>query len=124
MRFVVLTAWATALIGCGAPSCTFVAIKIAPQAATVDHTAAPPANGLQFSVISATTPPGCGVMHGNPAKVSWSVSDSIHASISNAHGAMNGTATCLGATTGVATVTAAMPSGGSRLTGTAKLTCQ
>jgi hypothetical protein len=127
MRFVVLPAlvWLTiALSGCGTPSCTFIAIKIAPQRASADHGAVPPANGLQFTAVAATTPPGCALTHSNPQNVTWSVSDSVHTSISNVHDQTFGTATCLGATTGSATVTASMPSGSSAVSATAMLTCQ
>ena len=124
MRFVVLVGLTLALIGCGAPSCTFVAVKIAPQSASADHTALPPANGLTFTAVGATVPPGCGVMHSNPANVTWSVSDSVHASISNAQDQTNGTATCLGTTASPVTVTATAPSGGSTGSATALLTCQ
>jgi hypothetical protein len=126
-RFILLSAlmWLMiALSGCGAPSCGFIGIKIDPQTATVDHTAAPPTNGLTFTAVAATVPPGCGVMHSNPAHVTWSVSDSVNASISNVHDPMNGTATCSGPTNRAATVTVTMPSGNSTLKGTAMLTCQ
>ena len=127
VRLVVLLAltWLTiALMGCGTPSCTFVAVKIAPQTASADHGAVPPANGLTFTAVGATVPPGCALTHTNPANVTWSVSDSVHATISNAHDRTNGTAACLGATTGAATVTATMPSGNRTLRGSATLTCQ
>jgi hypothetical protein len=127
LRFVLLPVlmWLTiALSGCGAPSCGFIGIKVDPQTATVDHTAAPPANGLTFTAVAATVPPGCGVMHSNPAHVTWSVSDSVNARINNAHDMTNGTVTCLGSTTRAATVTATMPSGNTTLRGTATLTCQ
>ena len=127
MRFAVLPAlmWLMiALSGCGAPSCGFIAVKIAPQTASADHTALPPSNGLTFTAVGATVPPGCGVMHSNPANVTWSVSDSVHVSISNAHNLTNGAATCLGTTAGPVTVTATTPSGGSTASATALLTCQ
>lgn len=116
-----------ATIGCGGKStvvCNLTAINVFPKTATVDHTAVAPGNTQHFDAFAATATPGCFVTLGNLTTASWSVSDNTNVSISNVHDATFGTATCKGATSGAATVTATVPVGdGTNVTNTALLTC-
>ena len=125
LPLVISAAWA----GCGGgdPPCSPIpGVRVSPQSATVDHQAAPPGNSqkfLAFGVASA----GCVVPLSNLLNVTWSVSDTTNVSISNANDATFGTATCLGATSGPATITAtllASANNGQSVSGTAALTCQ
>lgn len=120
-----------ASMGCGGKSpttttCKLTAIKVFPASATISHTAPPPGNTQHFDAFaSAATPAlGCFEALGNLQNATWSVSDSTNVSISNVHDATFGNATCTGATTGAATVTATVPVGdGTNVTNTASLTC-
>jgi hypothetical protein len=116
-----------AFIGCGgssSPVCKLTAINVFPKTATVDHTAAAPGNTQHFDAFDATSIPGCVHTLSNLTTATWSVSDTTNVSISNVHDATYGTATCKGATTGAATVTATVPVGdGTNVSNTASLTC-
>lgn len=120
-----------ATMGCGGkssttPACKLAAIRVSPANATISHTAPPPGNTQHFDAFaSASTPTlGCFEALGNLQNATWSVSDSTNVSISNVHDATFGNATCTGATSGAATVTASVPVGdGTNVTNTASLTC-
>ena len=116
-----------ALIGCGgssAPVCKLTTISVSPATAVANHTAAAPGNMQHFDAFDTTSIPGCVHTLSNLTNATWSVSDTTNISISNVQDATYGTATCKGATTGAATVTATVPVGdGTNVTNTASLTC-
>jgi hypothetical protein len=115
------------LPGCGGKTttmCKINSINVSPATATVNHAAAPPANTQHFDAFIASEPSGCGFILSNLTTATWSVSDATNVSISNVHDATYGTATCNGATSGAATVTATVPAGdGTNVSNTASLTC-
>jgi len=117
----------TVLLGCGGKSatvCKINSINVSPATATVNHAAAPPANTQHFDAFIASEPSGCAFILSNLTTATWSVSDTTNVSISNVHDATYGTATCKGATSGAATVTATVPAGdGTNVVNTAALTC-
>ena len=78
-----------------------------------DHTAAPPGNQELFQAgIGSDFGPGCVTPQVEAlTRAQWTVSDPINTSISSANDSTNGLATCLGATTGNATVSATLKSG-------------
>jgi len=118
-------------LGCGGkssstPACKLLAINVSPASATVNHSAAAPGNTQHFDAFASASTPvlGCFEALGNLQNATWSVSDNTNVSISNVHDATFGTATCNGATSGAATVTAIVPVGdGTNVTNTASLTC-
>jgi len=120
-----------AAMGCGGkssttPVCKLSAIRIFRASATIDHTAPPAGNTQHFDAFASASTPvlGCFEALGSLQTATWSVSDTTNVSISNVHDATYGTATCKGATTGAATVTAIVPVGdGTNVTNTASLTC-
>jgi len=118
------------MVGCGGnnntPDCTATGLNIGPSAATVNHTAAAPANSQMFSASfqfnSAKTQNGC-VTSFVAALVNsnWTASDpSVQLSASPA---TQLTATCTATLANPVTITATQASGGT-LTGQATLTCQ
>ncbi|PYX88958.1 MAG: hypothetical protein DMG67_16145 [Acidobacteria bacterium] len=116
-----------AIAGCSGmhgSTCDITAINVDPPSATADHNAAPPGNSKQFFAFASAASPGCAVMHSNLNNVTWSVSDTVHVSISNVHDQTYGVATCMGATTAATTITAIVPSGpGKNVSATATLSC-
>jgi len=126
-RVSVLFMFLVAMVGCGgnsAPACKVTAIKVFPATATISHTAPPPGNTQHFDAFESAATPGCLFAQSNLTSATWSVSDTTNVSISNVQGATFGTATCNGATSGAATVTATVPAGdGTSVTNTASLTC-
>ena len=115
------------LAGCGGKSatmCRINSINVSPATATANHTAAPPANMQHFDAFISSEPAGCVFIQSNLTNATWSVSDTTNVSISNVRDATYGTATCKGATSGAATVTATVPAGdGTNVSNTASLTC-
>jgi len=121
-----------ALASCGSDECTVASMSIDPQAGSADHNALPPNNAVQFfadanyvgkCVVPApmNTPGRRGLQD-----VLWTVSDTVNVSISNVQDPTFGTATCLGPTSGAATVTANLPAGknrGKQLVATGLITC-
>ncbi len=102
----------TALCGCGGTSATkcntTVVISVNPTTATVDHTAAPPANQVQFVANAQpfSDQPGCAV----PTWIAivygtWLNPDPTDIQISSAIDNTNGTAVCKAATNGAVTLT-------------------
>lgn len=118
-----------AIMGCGGKSpitlaCKITAINVFPAGATISHAVPPPGNTQHFDAFASAVTSGCVVTQGNLTTAVWSVSDTTNISISNVQGATFGTATCNGATSGPATVTATVPAGdGTNVTNTASLTC-
>ena len=110
-------ALSSVLVTCSGGSCAITALSVSPPSAAVSVGAS-----QQFNA-SPTGPSGsCTIGAGALAKITWSVSDSVHVSISSTGGPA--TATCLGATSGPATVTAVLGAANpSQPTGTATLTC-
>jgi hypothetical protein len=122
--------------GCGGPgmgNCGSYGwvVNVAPLSATVNHSAAPPANQVQF--IGAATPapagPGCAV----PALsvrlyAAWTNPDPADITISSANDSTNGTALCKEPTNGAVTLTGAFSSapgsGNSAVTKTVQLICE
>ncbi|HEY6968831.1 MAG TPA: hypothetical protein VJA94_06495 [Candidatus Angelobacter sp.] len=115
--------------GCGGtapPDCSVaVGLKVAPQTATADHSAAPPGNQISFVALDMP-PASCPPTPGAPRlDLTWSVSDPGNVTIGNTQGVDYGVATCKNASANPATVTAAgtnklkMP-----INGTASLTCK
>lgn len=131
LLFAGLCLFSFVAVGCGGkssttPTCKLAAIKVSPISATVSHTAAPPGNTQHFDAFASASTPvlGCFEALGSLQTATWSVSDNTNVSISNVHDATFGTATCTGATTGAATVTATVPVGdGTNVSNTASLTC-
>ena len=115
------------LLGCGGKSatrCKINSINVSPAAATVNHTAAPPANTQHFDAFIASEPSGCVFILSNLPNATWSVSDPVNVSIANPPDPAFGTATCKAATAGAVTVTATVPAGdGTNVSNTASLTC-
>ncbi len=117
-------------VGCGgtmqSQSCNATALSISPPAATANHAATAPANQQQFSA-APVLPTGCTPPPLPLDFATWSVSDPVNVSISNANDSTRGTATCIGATAGPVTVTAMANdtrlAGGATVSGTATLTC-
>jgi len=118
------------LAGCGSqnPACGPgpPVLAVSPATATADHTAAAPGNQQQYTATSRPAAAGAGCA--TPDVIArltptWTVSDTLHISISNASDATNGVATCLGPTIGAATVTATVGSGATATKLTASLTC-
>lgn len=110
-------------IGCGGHTmmdpCTVVGLNVGPASATVNHTAAPPANGQIFGVTSRFSGV-CPAATAIPPTANWTVSDpSIHFSATQGSSV---TATCTAALASPATVTATLV-GNNMVTGTATLTC-
>jgi hypothetical protein len=97
-----------------------------PATATADHMAKPPGNQAQFRPQLITTyAAGCPL----PATpiiddAMWTTSDTTNIQINSTVGTTNGLATCVGATTGAATVTVKVASTTNPLTASASLTCQ
>lgn len=126
-------AWMLSFVamGCGGnssttPACKLAAIRVFPTSASISHTAMPPGNTQHFDAFASASTPvlGCFEALGSLQTATWSVSDNTNISISNVHDATFGTATCNGATTGAATVTATVPVGdGTNVSNTAALTC-
>jgi hypothetical protein len=117
-------------VGCGGhsspPDCgTAVALSVAPVSATADHLAAAPGNKSSF--VAADVPPdGCPPTP-SPLRLDlkWTVSDTTNATIGNTQNVDYGVATCVNATSGPVTVTAAGTNAkGATITGTAMLTCK
>ncbi|HSK43494.1 MAG TPA: hypothetical protein VLA83_06360 [Candidatus Binatia bacterium] len=107
-----------ATMGCGGkssttPTCKLAAIKVFPASATASHTVSPPGNTQHYDAFASASTPvlGCFEALGSLQTATWSVSDNTNISISNVHDATFGTATCNGATSGAATVTATVPGG-------------
>jgi len=121
---VLLCAALLGLAGCGGTSssnCT-VTLRVAPASATVDHTAAAPANSAAFSASTLSTgSPQC--MAANTAvqvSSNWTVSDpSVHLSASPT---TQVTATCTAAVVSPVTIQGTSATD-QTLTGKATLTC-
>jgi len=116
------------IAGCGSDQpCSLVGLNIAPPTSSVDHLAGSPANSQQFTG-SGQVGPGCmGVTAAIRRDVTWSVSNSAVAQISNVNDATYGVATCTAASATPITVTAmldATKNNGTQVTGTATLTCR
>jgi hypothetical protein len=116
-----------AAAGCGGspqPQCFITGMNVGPSAATVNHAAAPPGNSQQFAAFETSAPNGCAFALSSLQTVTWSVSDTVNASISNSHDATYGVATCINAAPSPITVTATTPpSNPVKVTATATLTC-
>ena len=114
--------------GCGDANrdCNLTALSVAPRIASADHTAAASGNQVQF-FAGPVTPKVCATAACvNCWGQTWTVSDPVNVSISN-NANDNGTATCLGATSGAVTVTATVQDAGKStqtVTGAATLTCK
>jgi len=90
--------------GCGNILGLFCTVDAAatPSNAMADHTAAPPGNQVQFSVISQTSGAcACSLV---VTAASWTTSDPVNTAISN-QPPTQGLATCLNATPSPATIT-------------------
>ncbi|HKU27406.1 MAG TPA: hypothetical protein VJQ54_18185 [Candidatus Sulfotelmatobacter sp.] len=125
------------IAGCGAHTsqneqkCALeLVLNVSPLAATVDHSLSP-GNSQQFTAAFnySSVPPGrCPVpLLSLKADVTWSLSDSSNAEISNAQDATNGLATCTWASLSPITVTAvsiANDTQGPAQTATATLVCK
>jgi hypothetical protein len=109
-------------VGCGGHTmdpCTVVGLNVGPASATVNHAAAPPANGQTFAASSRFFGV-CGSATAIPPNANWSVSDpSVHLSATQGSST---TATCTAALASPVTVTA-ISADSHMFTGTATLTC-
>src|SRR5215471_13792799 len=109
--------------GSGNHDCNMTAVSISPASAIANHSAAPPGNQQRF-IPGPVLPPGCPPPPLPFGFATWSVSDPVNVSISNAKDQTNGVATCMAATAGAITVTATATNGnGTTASGTAMLTC-
>jgi len=117
-----------ALAGCGGNSnngCFIESIRVSPGSATVDHTAAPPGNTVQFAAFADSVPQGCAIALSNLGNVIWSVSDPVNASIGSTPGPGFGVATCKAAAPGTVNVKAVLNQiDFAPIEATASLTCQ
>jgi hypothetical protein len=116
---------ALAVASCGGSSthdCNMTAVSISPASAVANHSAAAPGNQQRFTP-GPVLPAGCTPPPLPFGFATWSVSDPVNVSISNAKDQTNGVATCNGATAGAITVTATATSGNGTVSGTATLTC-
>ena len=131
----VAAAWINlaAALSCGgvgsSNQCLVTGINVSPQAVTIDHSAAAPANSQMFLAFQTSSSPGCAFTAAQLQNALWSVSDPVNASISNSHDQNNvnyGRATCINAAPSPITVSASVPSGnGSTALGAnATLTCK
>ncbi len=118
-----------AACGDGNKSCQWIALNVSPATATANHSAAAPGNQAQFAANGVVSS-GCATaqcINCTPG-VTWSVSDAVNVSLTpGPMGQSVVIATCLGATSGAATLTATVPvtSGSAQtVSGTATLTCQ
>jgi hypothetical protein len=128
-RFGVLAALLLFLLlfaSCGSKDCS-LRILVAPQNTSADHSAASPANAVQFTA-QASFPSDCpsppiAALSG----VTWAVSDPVNVSLTTSGpGAVTVTATCLNTTASAVTVTGSVSgnaSGSQTIKGTAKLKC-
>lgn len=116
-----------AVVGCGGspkPQCFITGMNLGPSTATVNHAVAPPGNSAQFAAFQTSAPSGCAFALSSLQAVTWTVSDTVNASISNTHDAAYGVATCINAAPSPITVTATTPpSNAVKVTATATLTC-
>lgn len=105
-----------------------IVTNVAPASATVNHSAAPPANQVQFIATQApTAPPGCPVPQWiRRVYPAWSNPDPTDITISSANDSTNGTAICKGATSGAVTLTGTISSasGSDPITKSVQLTCK
>jgi hypothetical protein len=113
-------------ISCGGattdPAC-IAGIRVSPVSATADHLLPAPGNQQQFLAFPDAAP-GCVVTQAALNNVTWSVSDTQNATISNAPDATFGTVTCRNSTQNPVTVTAMLSTGGQILSGSASLSCR
>jgi len=111
---------------CANQNCRLKGLSVSPTTAISNHLALTPGNQVRFWA-SAIVPKGCLTAACiNCSQQTWTASDPVNVSISNGV-SDNGTATCLGATSGPVTITATAPAGAgssTKVTGTATLTCQ
>jgi len=122
LTLLLLSALASA--GNSGADCSINSVGVLPTSATADHSALPPGNSLQFFAVGGV-PKGCVSIPAILTDVTWSVSDTVKVTISNAQGETSGTATCIAATGGPVTVTATRPAvNGHSLSGTSTLTCK
>lgn len=96
--------------------------SVDPPTASIDHTAAPPANSQQFTAtFNVYEGPGC-VLPAIPTTVQWTSSDAVNVSLQPQQGAPEAIATCINSTPVPATITATQTN--PHATATATLTCR
>jgi hypothetical protein len=125
MLAIAMVVLAAAGISCGGnmdPACV-AAINVTPPNAAADHLLGGASSQQTFSAF-AVPAPGCSVQQSALKSVTWSVSDTSAATISNASDATFGTAICRNSTPNPVTVTAMMAAGGQIISGTATLDCR
>lgn len=116
-------------VGHGGSTCNpQTVMSVSPTTGVADHVATPPGNQVKFTseVYETDDQPGCPVPESILlATPTWTSSDAkdIQIDSSNVTG-LNGTATCVGATNGPATLTATFGLGKLTLTQTVTLTCK
>lgn len=100
-------------------------IAVSPQTSAADHLLPSPGNQVQFAAF-AQVAPGCSTTAAQAAltNVTWSVSSTQDATISNAPDATFGTATCRNGTNNPVTVMAMLTAGGQIFQGAAALSCR
>ena len=120
---------AMVLASCGGQSLDMnclTGIAVSPDTTAADHLMPTPGNQQQFSAF-AQMKPGCSTVAASQAaltSVTWSVSNTQDATISNAPDATFGTATCRNGTNNPVTVTAMLSAGGQIFQGAASLSCR
>jgi hypothetical protein len=105
-------------------------VIVSPTSAAANHSAAPPANQVQFVGVAhpTATPPGCPLPQWVALSYgTWSNPDPNAIQISSASDATNGTAICTAPTNGAVTLTGTFNSpalGTSPVTKSVQLTCE
>ena len=107
------------------PSCV-VALTVSPETASADHQATPPGNQVKYqAAYGPTAESSCKFPTVMVKNATWTSSDPTDVQVSSAPGDTNGLATCTGATSGAATLTASYtPTGAAAVAGTATITCK
>jgi hypothetical protein len=128
---IALTSGVLLLSGCGvAPSVQCIssfALDVSPAVATADHSAAAPANQVQFKADVGAQSTNTTCATANVVALvfpTWTNPDPLDISISSAPDSTNGVATCSSSTSGPVTLTATYGSGATALSKTVSLTCQ
>jgi hypothetical protein len=135
-RLLVVGMCAGMLTGCGVSGggvngksqlYCMIALTVEPPTGSADHRAAAPGNQVKYAAwYGPTQGSSCLIPELDVTNATWTSSDPLDVQVSSAPGDTNGLATCTGATSGAATLTASYtPAAGSApVSGTATLTCQ
>lgn len=126
---IIIGLLAMVLASCGGQSIDtncLTGIAVSPDSTAADHLIPAPGNQQQFFAF-AQTRPGCSTAAASQAAltaVTWSVSNTQAASISNLPDTTFGTATCRNGASNPVTVTAMLSANGQIFQGSASLSCR